>query len=95
MTLKDIGKKIATNPFFNPIGAMANQNKTQKELDAIKAANAAQANAPLPNFTSNTAPPAASTTSNEVPTWAIVTISLVGVGAVVGLTYLIVKAIQK
>lgn len=94
LNLKDIGKKLATNPFLNPLGAMANQNKTQKELDALKAS---QSNQYAPDFSQYvpSATPQETATSTQLPTWAIITISLAGVGAVVGIGVLIYKAVKK
>lgn len=96
LSLKDIGKSIASSPFINPIGYIATQNKNQKELAALKDQVNNQGSNYQPQNLSTDAP-AASTDPMSVkwPTWAVVS---VGVGSAIVLAVgvgLIVKAIRK
>ncbi len=96
LNLKDIGKNIATNPFINPLGSLINKQKTQKELDALKAAQANQGNTNYqPGTTDNYAPEATPSTSVKWPTWAVVSVGVGGVVVLAVTVGLIIKAVKK
>lgn len=95
INLKDIGKSLVTNPFLNPLGALANQQKTKKELEAIKNAQANQGSPDYSQYVpggdpSNTPPP-----SKPWPTWAVITISLAGVTTLAVIIGLTIRAIKN